>query len=436
MQEQHDKLRAAIDSGDLVSIRAIADGDSGVVTSYPLYDKRKETPLHRAVNVRRSHQVDVAGYFLQHPLAGYMADTKDFRGETPLHRCAWVGLAKTAEILLQLGVDIDVGNQLGLVPLHLAVERGHADVLELLLAHKANVNLKTNRGNSALHRAVETGRKDLMIPLIKANANPDSVNLQKNRAGGKYSSRELFNMAGMEDEYQIYNWLSHTGIPTREFEVLGEISSGKISDLTAAFQEGLVPMGLSDNLVWPKMQTTLQEIHGVVEQQLKRKNELIALMDESKNRMQELKKDMKEYNREMTGIRGVTDEWDRLEEICKTRAQKIPTLIDIEAQLAEQVEKQIIVDPEELAPLTEDSNKPKLATILNAVGLSSGFINQIRHFDGYEFMARSARYNRPIQELADIEYCRQMMSNKCIPYSKHVHCKHVIGVNEDSPLLI
>jgi hypothetical protein len=70
-----------------------------------------------------------------------------------LHQAAAEGRADAAEILLDLGVPIDLPGQMGGTPLHQAAWWGHGDVVELLLARGADPHRPNTAGATPLAAA-------------------------------------------------------------------------------------------------------------------------------------------------------------------------------------------------------------------------------------------------------------------------------------------
>ena len=73
---------------------------------------------------------------------------------SPLAFATMMGHTKAAELLIQLGADVNIKHEDGGTPLHLAVFIGRAEVAELLIKEGADVNAKNLRGDvpaSALH---------------------------------------------------------------------------------------------------------------------------------------------------------------------------------------------------------------------------------------------------------------------------------------------
>ena len=92
-------------------------------------------PIHDAVN-----RGDLAG--VQAELdKGANVNAKMWR-RTPLHSATAGGHTEIAELLIDIGADVNANEDYGLTPLHLAAKYGHREVAELLIAKGADMNAK------------------------------------------------------------------------------------------------------------------------------------------------------------------------------------------------------------------------------------------------------------------------------------------------------
>ena len=170
----------------------IADKSERELFNFRTTNERSESPVHTTIN--HAHN-DICFYLLDQHYGKELAEQQDFRGETALHRSSWCGRVEMTQKLLDLKLDVNVVNTLGLTPLHLAAERAHVEIVKLLVLNKANVNAQSLQGNTPLHRAMATKNKKLVSLLINANALPELTNSKGIRAGLKNTTDELVNMA-------------------------------------------------------------------------------------------------------------------------------------------------------------------------------------------------------------------------------------------------
>ena len=229
-----EEFQQAIDTGNITLIKdIIARHGSKIFQDYITWDNpRRESPIHRAIN---QNQPDVCLFLLQQKKASSLLKHKDFRGETPLHRCGWCGREEIASELLKLGAKVNETNALGLTPLHLAAERGKLGIVELLIQNKADVNAKSHQGNTPLHRASTGEHKDLVLALIKAGASPDILNRKGTRAGGKYTTQELLKQA---ESRTVIRTSSKALNGTKENEPLRyDVEVARLPDMDTRFYE-------------------------------------------------------------------------------------------------------------------------------------------------------------------------------------------------------
>lgn len=144
-------------------------------------DQAGETPLRFAV--RRGHY-DIAkeliangadvnatsssGYPLTHAIrdrdmlqlllkSGTNTAVKDRNGTTLLG--SLTDSKTLTALVLSLGADVDVKNDLGNTALHIAVAKGQHDVVKILLAYRANPNARNDQGQTPLFDAIHLQEK-------------------------------------------------------------------------------------------------------------------------------------------------------------------------------------------------------------------------------------------------------------------------------------
>eukprot|EP01132_Coremiostelium_polycephalum_P004808 gene4808-5994_t len=106
----------------------------------------------------------------------FKLDEIDFGGLQPLHFTSRMGNVRMAELLLNVGADINAENNYGSTPLHEAVRRGEVDMVKFLIERKADLTIGDIDGNTPLHLAVRCEDGELIPILIKAGSPLDITN--------------------------------------------------------------------------------------------------------------------------------------------------------------------------------------------------------------------------------------------------------------------
>ena len=81
----------------------------------------------------------------------------DHDGDSPLSLAAVKGHVSAVQVLLDLGCDIDLCNEMGRTALIEAAEQGHECVVRILAEQGANINLQDAEGDTALIVATTKG---------------------------------------------------------------------------------------------------------------------------------------------------------------------------------------------------------------------------------------------------------------------------------------
>lgn len=158
-------LHYAVFDGDSARVQKMIKGGANIEAR----SDRGWTPLY--VAARNGFIEQVAE--LHHAGANAVARA-DGSGLTSLHAAAEYNHHETAELLLDLGVDVDVTNYWDQTPLmQLAWRYGDATLVDLLVSKGGSLNARDNKGFSALHKAAEHGRTDVLKALLRHGADVD-----------------------------------------------------------------------------------------------------------------------------------------------------------------------------------------------------------------------------------------------------------------------
>lgn len=86
-----------------------------------------------------------------------------------LHAACYDGKPEIAELLLELGADVNARERDLRTPLHLAANQGHLDVIDVLVQHDADLEAKDVQGKTPLMlgRISRSGKKDEIVARLK-----------------------------------------------------------------------------------------------------------------------------------------------------------------------------------------------------------------------------------------------------------------------------
>ncbi len=94
-----------------------------------------------------------------------LLEEKDSRGFTPLILSTYNAQQEVAELLLDLGADIDGRDVAGNTALMGTCFKGNVDIIEMLISRGADVDAKNKRGDTALTFAKMSGNAVLVALL-------------------------------------------------------------------------------------------------------------------------------------------------------------------------------------------------------------------------------------------------------------------------------
>jgi ankyrin repeat protein len=102
-------------------------------------------------------------------------DELDAKTTTALHLACRSESKDLAELLLQMGAEVNAEMQGGETPLIIAVLSKRGALVQLLLDRGADVNAKTRWGKSALHYAAQTGQKPMLETLMRRGGHVNMI---------------------------------------------------------------------------------------------------------------------------------------------------------------------------------------------------------------------------------------------------------------------
>lgn len=96
---------------------------------------------------------------------------------TLLHAACYDGRADIAELLLQLGADVDAREVNGRTALHDAANNGHLEVIDVLLRHGARLDAEDSQGMTPLMwgEISRSGRSSEVVAKLRASARSQDV---------------------------------------------------------------------------------------------------------------------------------------------------------------------------------------------------------------------------------------------------------------------
>ena len=103
-----------------------------------------------------------------------MLESRDSRGDTPLHICGWFGQYECAQLLLAKRATVTALNAKGQTPLHNAAWSGGPKVTELFIANGGDMLYKDRHGATPLHLASANAQTETLQIMMRNGARLDS----------------------------------------------------------------------------------------------------------------------------------------------------------------------------------------------------------------------------------------------------------------------
>jgi len=142
--------------------------DSSLASSAPKKkeeeDEEKEWDVWRAAAYGNQEKLE---FFVNNaPSSSIIIDAKDANGFRPLQWAALNNRVAIAKYLLDLGADVNAGDDERQTALHWAAVRGALPVAELLLQRKAKLHNQDIRGYTAAHVAAQYGHASMLYHFL------------------------------------------------------------------------------------------------------------------------------------------------------------------------------------------------------------------------------------------------------------------------------
>ncbi|MBE0712947.1 MAG: ankyrin repeat domain-containing protein [Candidatus Aminicenantes bacterium] len=99
---------------------------------------------------------------------------RDLLEKYPLHRVAYLGVARAAAFLMDKGLPIDLQDESGRTPFQRAAQGGSVDIAQMLLDKGAKVYAPDPEGSTPLHLAAKKGRAKMVRFLLDKGADPET----------------------------------------------------------------------------------------------------------------------------------------------------------------------------------------------------------------------------------------------------------------------
>ena len=185
-QEGNTLLHLAIDRGDRAIIRLVVESGGSLLekngqgeTVYQLAERRRGWLRQQDIftvfsflhAIRAGDHVTVKTHLCQ----DFSVRDKGWRGDTGLHEACRAGQTDIADLLIQLGADINIKNDDGDTGLHAACRAGQKDIADLLIQLGADVNIKSNDHHTPLYCAYQSSSPSLVSLLVKSGSEVSRV---------------------------------------------------------------------------------------------------------------------------------------------------------------------------------------------------------------------------------------------------------------------
>ena len=154
------ELSKACSAGDMDQVKTRLCHNAGVNDE----TDSGETPLHCA---SKSGHTDIADLLVD---LGADVNITDLWKQTPLHAACTGKHLDTVRLLVQRGAEVSIPDGNRKCPLHIACENGEKKMTEILLQHNADVSARRDDGLTSFHIACENGHLEVAELLLQYHA--------------------------------------------------------------------------------------------------------------------------------------------------------------------------------------------------------------------------------------------------------------------------
>ena len=109
-------------------------------------------------------------------ILGIDVNIKDIYGNTPLCVAAHNGHLNIVQFLVDKGADINIKSNQGFAPLYVAAHNGHLNIVQFLVDKGADINIKSNQGFAPLYVAAHNGHLNIVQFLVDRGAITTFIN--------------------------------------------------------------------------------------------------------------------------------------------------------------------------------------------------------------------------------------------------------------------
>lgn len=129
-----------------------------------IIDNKGENLLHKAARFKHYEVVDLL------IILGLDVNLKNNHKDTPLHIATQFKSEEIVQKLIDSGADINCVNSQNVTPLIIASSLGYDNILTILLENKAKINISSENGMLPIHYGVKSGKTSILRTLLNYGA--------------------------------------------------------------------------------------------------------------------------------------------------------------------------------------------------------------------------------------------------------------------------